>query len=407
MRNILAASVFVTEQVHVHAHTVLVHCSDGWDRTPQVTSLAQILLDPFYRTVSGLCMLIEKDWCAFGHKFQDRSGAFRTSVGGGGGSGVASGASGGVAVHAGGGDSEERSPVFIQFLDCVHQLVYMYPKAFEYTEELLVFLADHSMSSLFGNFLGNSEKERVQQLKVKGMTNCIWDYVFSSHLLPILTNPSYSPYPQPLFPPLHIHNLRIWTRYWCRWDMYAHPNKLGWGEYKGWGDDWGNGMECLSHALLNPPASSAGSEGPPPSPSIESKHTTSNPAKPPAPPSAAPPPPPPPPTPAPIVPPPAVPAPIMPVPVALASIQAAQATLRSRSPSPSPPIIRFASSPLPPEKPARRKDAAVPVVSNTAPSPSPTPTPTPSNSSKLLPWAAGRTNPSPMRAISPPRPPPP
>ncbi|RYY68240.1 hypothetical protein EON63_25000, partial [archaeon] len=54
----------------------------------------------------------------------------------------------------GGGDSEERSPVFIQFLDCVHQLVYMYPKAFEYTEDLLVFLADHSMSSLFGNFLG-------------------------------------------------------------------------------------------------------------------------------------------------------------------------------------------------------------------------------------------------------------
>ena len=32
-------------------HSVLVHCTDGWDRTPQITSLAQILLDPYYRTI--------------------------------------------------------------------------------------------------------------------------------------------------------------------------------------------------------------------------------------------------------------------------------------------------------------------------------------------------------------------
>lgn len=31
----------------------LVHCSDGWDRTSQLTSLAQLLLDPFYRTITG------------------------------------------------------------------------------------------------------------------------------------------------------------------------------------------------------------------------------------------------------------------------------------------------------------------------------------------------------------------
>ena len=30
------------------------HCSDGWDRTSQLTSLAQLLLDPHYRTITGL-----------------------------------------------------------------------------------------------------------------------------------------------------------------------------------------------------------------------------------------------------------------------------------------------------------------------------------------------------------------
>ena len=34
---------------------VLVHCTDGWDRTTQVVALAQIMLDPYYRTVEVPC----------------------------------------------------------------------------------------------------------------------------------------------------------------------------------------------------------------------------------------------------------------------------------------------------------------------------------------------------------------
>ena len=33
--------------------SVLVHCSDGWDRTAQTCALAQIMLDPYYRTITG------------------------------------------------------------------------------------------------------------------------------------------------------------------------------------------------------------------------------------------------------------------------------------------------------------------------------------------------------------------
>ena len=33
--------------------SVLVHCSDGWDRTAQTTSLASLMLDPYYRTIEG------------------------------------------------------------------------------------------------------------------------------------------------------------------------------------------------------------------------------------------------------------------------------------------------------------------------------------------------------------------
>lgn len=34
--------------------SVLVHCSDGWDRTAQLSALAQVLLDPYYRTIEGM-----------------------------------------------------------------------------------------------------------------------------------------------------------------------------------------------------------------------------------------------------------------------------------------------------------------------------------------------------------------
>lgn len=34
---------------------VLVHCSDGWDRTPQIVALSKLLLDPYYRTIE-VCM---------------------------------------------------------------------------------------------------------------------------------------------------------------------------------------------------------------------------------------------------------------------------------------------------------------------------------------------------------------
>lgn len=51
LSGLLAASVTVIHAIEKKGRPVLVHCSDGWDRTPQIVATATLCLDPFYRTV--------------------------------------------------------------------------------------------------------------------------------------------------------------------------------------------------------------------------------------------------------------------------------------------------------------------------------------------------------------------
>ena len=46
---ILTAAVKIADKVENSKTSVVVHCSDGWDRTAQLTSLAMLFLDPYFR----------------------------------------------------------------------------------------------------------------------------------------------------------------------------------------------------------------------------------------------------------------------------------------------------------------------------------------------------------------------
>ena len=61
-----------------------------------------LMLDPYYRTLEGFIVLIEKEWLSFGHKFAHRIGHFEDK-------------------H----NSNDRSPVFLQVLAYSIQSIFM------------------------------------------------------------------------------------------------------------------------------------------------------------------------------------------------------------------------------------------------------------------------------------------
>ncbi|KAK7096994.1 hypothetical protein V1264_004036 [Littorina saxatilis] len=198
---VLETSVFIANAIR-DGTSVLVHCSDGWDRTAQTCSLASLLLDPYYRTIAGFQVLIEKEWLSFGHKFTDRCG-YLDSV-----------------------DAKEVSPVFAQFLESVWQLMLQFPCAFQFNERFLLTIFDHAYSCQFGTFIGNCEKDRLD-LRLSERTYSLWGYLarhMQEYINPIfkkeqeITNPVLNPNTSPQY-------IKFWRGMYNRFENGIHPRE--------------------------------------------------------------------------------------------------------------------------------------------------------------------------------------
>ncbi|XP_009125564.1 phosphatidylinositol-3-phosphatase myotubularin-2 isoform X1 [Brassica rapa] len=243
IQSILAGVAWIAARVAMESASVLVHCSDGWDRTTQLVSLACLLLDPYYRTFAGFQALVEKDWLAFGHPFSDRigmpnvagSGSFELPIQSSSASSFPSSpvrqTSGSAATQSPGSSHglNNYSPIFLQWVDCVSQLMRMYPCAFEFSPTFLVDFTDCLLSCRFGNFLCNSEKER-QECRITESSGCLWAYLTdlrsfggTSHAH---CNPLYDPsrYNGALLPPAAALAPTLWPQFHLRWACPVEPD---------------------------------------------------------------------------------------------------------------------------------------------------------------------------------------
>ncbi|CAH1786112.1 unnamed protein product [Owenia fusiformis] len=213
LQNILQLAGVVVDLMDVQGSSVMLCLEDGWDITTQVSAVAQVLLDPYYRTIEGFRALIEKEWLSFGHRFTHRSNQT-----------AANQASG-------------FAPIFLQFLDVVHQIHLQFPLSFEFNQYFLKFLAFHYVSNRFRTFMLDNEYERMmagwlleeKHIPTKDDENLgngsgfvnrpqsigqsIWDYIEKFHRRsPIFFNFEYTELENHvvLRPFSNISNLRIW-----------------------------------------------------------------------------------------------------------------------------------------------------------------------------------------------------
>lgn len=185
----------ITHLIYNQCASVIVSDPDGRNFGILITSLVQVLLDPYYRSLIGLQALIQKDWVTKGFPFCRRLNHIRTSP---------PKSSGPTQMRTGSFKSKEdrrekdfnysgESPVFVLFLECLHQLLRQNPQEFEYTEQFLILLYDASYSSLFSTFLFNSSFEMTENESTNLMT--VWDFIATnipqSKYISVFTNACY------------------------------------------------------------------------------------------------------------------------------------------------------------------------------------------------------------------------
>ncbi|XP_025274984.1 phosphatidylinositol-3,5-bisphosphate 3-phosphatase MTMR2 isoform X2 [Canis lupus baileyi] len=124
----------------------------------------------------------------------------------------------------------DRSPVFLQFIDCVWQMTRQFPTAFEFNEYFLITILDHLYSCLFGTFLCNSEHQRGKENLPK-RTVSLWSYINSQ--LEDFTNPLYGSYSNHvLYPVASMRHLELWVGYYVRWNPRMKPQEPIHNRYK-------------------------------------------------------------------------------------------------------------------------------------------------------------------------------
>ncbi|XP_017015965.2 myotubularin-related protein 10-B [Drosophila takahashii] len=158
--------------------TCVLQESNGRDLCCVISSLAQLLLDPHFRSTDGFQSLVQKEWVALEHPFQRRLGhvypAQPTS------------------------NSElldsEQSPVFLLFLDCVWQLLQQFPDEFEFTQTYLTTLWDSCFMPIFDTFQFDTQAQRLKAVRDSQLVlRPVWDWgeQFSDKDKMFFSNPLY------------------------------------------------------------------------------------------------------------------------------------------------------------------------------------------------------------------------
>lgn len=160
--------------------TVVLQEGDGVDYCAVVSCLTQLLVDPYFRTISGFQSLIQKEWVALGHPFCDRFGLPRPGNP--------------KELTTKDTTTAQAAPVFLLYLDCVWQLLQQFPAHFQFTETYLTTLWDCAHNHIFDTFLFNCARDRELAIAKSFVQRPVWDWgeQFSEQDKALFYNPLFT-----------------------------------------------------------------------------------------------------------------------------------------------------------------------------------------------------------------------
>ena len=196
LRILFSNAALAVQIMHNESSSILIHGMEGRDTTLCVTTLAQLIADPACRTFVGFQHLIHREWVLSGFQFAHRNSS--------------------QMIQNRPKDSRRvASPVFLFCLDAIWQYIRCFPSYFEFNEAFLEFLGEHAYSCMFGNFLCNSELERVTNA-VYSQTQSLWQYLQDPNISKKFINPLYEPKKSVVLLPVSPGTFIPWSSFYLR-----------------------------------------------------------------------------------------------------------------------------------------------------------------------------------------------
>lgn len=172
--SVLSLASQVAEEV-VRGKTVVVRDGDGRSQAILVSSLAMVLMSEEFRTREGLEQIMEANWVSLGYPFNRHHC---------------------LTAAPASKQSDKLCPLFLVFLDSVHQLCHQFPSQFEFLPSYLVTCWDTCLLPVCQTFLFDCEHDQeVARANVRSQStpgsSLQWSHQFSPDQISSWDNPLY------------------------------------------------------------------------------------------------------------------------------------------------------------------------------------------------------------------------
>jgi len=169
----------VAERVH-HGKLVVLIEGEGRTCSPMVASLAMVLLSEEFRTRRGWQKLVQANWVSLGFPFSRHHTLANPSA-----------------------KLSALNPMFLLFLDCVHQIHHQFPSMMEFLPTYLINVWDSALTPVFHTFLFDCDHDRALALQAPDSPPArysawAWETQFTKEQIASWDNPLYG---VPLRPP--------------------------------------------------------------------------------------------------------------------------------------------------------------------------------------------------------------